>query len=157
MQITDSGLANSYARCTVVLFWCPACTDGPLILASVWAQNVWYGHPQMPQTTKSSVELDDPTFPHSEDECKCGDPDCVGHALIDRQTTLGLQKIVQIPGFTSRTVRDRQAGEVVIFDDAINLPWASECYLLAERWGDDPRSFLCRWVRRGETSAESLS
>lgn len=88
-----------------------------------------------------------------DDSCKCGEPDCVGHEVVDTQTSLGLEKIVQVPGFTSRKVRERTSNLVVLFDEPVrpSLSWAGECDLVVEQVGDDPHhaQFPYRWVLRG--------
>jgi hypothetical protein len=86
------------------------------------------------------------------DNCNCGEPECVGHEVIETQTILGTEHIVQLPGFTSRKVRNRSPHLVVVFDDPIrpSLSWANECDLVIEvDENPDPSGFPYHWVLRG--------
>lgn len=105
----------------------------------------------MPKTISTSAEPKELSFPGTDDAYKCGAPDCVGHDVIDTHTTLGPQKTVQIPGFTSRAVRDRSPHVVVVFDKPIALTWSGERYLVLEEIAGE-KLVPCRWVRRQRAS-----
>jgi hypothetical protein len=86
------------------------------------------------------------------DECKCGDPGCIGHELVETQVAPNkMEEIVGIPGFTSRAVRDLSRHQVILFDQPIaNLVCAAECDLVAEPDATLGREqFLTHWVLRG--------
>ena len=49
------------------------------------------------------------------DECKCGQPGCLGHERVPHPDKEGVGK-VYVPGFTSMTEVDACPNEVVVFD-----------------------------------------
>ena len=98
----------------------------------------------MPAT---KVLTQEPSTSSLADDCKCGDPGCVGHAIIPTETSRGTEHLVELPGFTSRKVRDCSNREIIVFDEAIPLVCAQECDL-AVSWNPHSTQLPYHWVLR---------
>jgi hypothetical protein len=72
------------------------------------------------------------------DACKCGEPDCVAHEVID--------KIIQFPGFTSRLLATRSPHEVIVFEVPLTQAFYEKGELPEAEYAAHPGPFRHRWL-----------